>query len=130
MQNTLTDDLVATTLANARAIGASSLEQVREHPERLAVFSPEVEAKRLGEKRYLYQTLYSCPELTLEHDKAEEVVKALFDFWIESPDELPQGYVEEISSEGLARVVADYIAGMTDAFILLQYAAVKRAVRR
>ena len=34
------------------------------------------------------------------------------------------------STEGLARTVADYIAGMTDSFILLQYPQVKRAVRR
>jgi dGTPase len=46
------------------------------------------------------------------------------------PQELPSGYVEQIETEGLARVVADYIAGMTDSFILLQYAQVKRAVRR
>ena len=130
MQNTLADDLVANTLRNAQAIGANSLDDIRSHPHRLAVFSPEAEARRLEEKRYLYETLYSCPELTLEHDKAEEVVKALFDFWIEFPEELPQGYVEEIPVEGLARVVADYIAGMTDAFILLQYASIKRAVRR
>ena len=130
MQNILTDDLVATTLANARAIGATSLEEVRAHGERLAVFSPQAEAQRLQEKRYLYETLYTCPALSLEHDKAEEVVTALFNFWIDEPDELPSGYVEQIESEGLARVVADYIAGMTDIFILLQYAQVKRAVRR
>jgi dGTPase len=58
------------------------------------------------------------------------VVSALFDFWIADPEELPPGYVEQIETEGLARVVADYIAGMTDSFILLQYAQVKRAVRR
>ena len=52
---------------------------------------------------------------------------ALFDFWIEEPQELPSGYVEEIQTEGLARVVADYIAGMTDTFILLQYAQIKTA---
>ncbi len=130
MQNTLTDDLIATTLANARAIGATTLQDIRLHPARIAVFSPQAEAQRVEEKRYLYNTLYSCPELTLEHDKAEEVVKALFDFWIDSPGELPQGYVDAIPAEGLARVVADYIAGMTDTFILQQYAAVKRAVRR
>lgn len=130
MQNTLTDDLVATTLANARAIGAETLNDIRTHPQRLAVFSAQAEAARLEEKRYLYSTLYSCPELTIEHDKAEEVVKALFDFWIDFPAELPQGYIDEVSAEGLARVVADYIAGMTDAFILQQYAVIKRAVRR
>jgi dGTPase len=38
-------------------------------------------------------------------------------------------YFEEAEAEGLARVVADYIAGMTDSFILEQYAQIKRAVR-
>ena len=84
----------------------------------------------MQEKRYLYDTLYTCGELSLEHEKAEEVVTALFDFWIDNPEELPSGYIEEIESEGLARVVADYIAGMTDSYILLQYAGVKRMVRR
>jgi dGTPase len=130
MQNILTDDLMATTLANARAIGATSLEQVRTHSERLASFSPLAESQRLQEKRYLYETLYTSRELSLEHDKAEQVVTALFDFWINEPEELPPGYVDQIETEGLARVVADYIAGMTDSFILLQYAQVKRAVRR
>ena len=78
----------------------------------------------------MYDTLYTCDALSLEHDKAEEVVTALFDFWVAQPQELPSGYVEQIEAEGLARVVADYIAGMTDSFILLQYAQVKRAVRR
>jgi dGTPase len=130
MQNVLTDDLIATTLKNTRAIGATSLEQVRDHPERLATFSPLAETHRLQEKRYLYDTLYTCDELSREHDKAEEVVTALFNFWIDEPQELPAGYVGEIETEGLARVVADYIAGMTDSFILLQYAQIKRAVRR
>jgi dGTPase len=130
MQNVLTDDLLATTLANTRAIGATSLEQVRAHPTRLATFSPLAESQRLQEKRYLYDTLYTCRDLSLEHEKAEQVVTELFNFWIAEPDELPSGYVDQIESEGLARVVADYIAGMTDSFILLQYAQVKRAVRR
>jgi dGTPase len=130
MQNVLTDDLVATTLANANAIGATTLGQVRDHPARLATFSPLAEAHRLQEKKYLYDMLYTCPELSLEHDKAEEVVTELFNFWIKEPEELPSNYVEQIETEGLARVVADYIAGMTDSFILLQYAQVKRTIRR
>jgi dGTPase len=57
------------------------------------------------------------------------VVTALFDHWISDPEELPLNHFEEVQNEGLARVVADYIAGMTDSFILLQYAQIKRAVR-
>jgi dGTPase len=130
MQNVLTDDLIATTLANTYAIGATCLADVRDHGPRLATFSPLAESQRLQEKRYLYDTLYTCNALSIEHDKAEEVVTTLFNFWIDNPQELPAGYIEEIETEGLARVVADYIAGMTDSYILLQYAQVKRTVRR
>ena len=130
MQNVLTDDLIATTGDNVLAIKAQSLENIRRHPDRLARFSPQVEAERLQEKRYLYETLYTCDVLENEHDKAEEVVTTLFDYWINDPEELPASYFEEVEDEGLARVVADYIAGMTDSFILLQYARIKRAVRR
>jgi dGTPase len=130
MQHALTDDLIATTIRNAEAIGAESLEAIRLHPRRLAVFSEQAESERLEEKRYLYNTLYTCKELENEHDKAEEVVTALFDFWIENPEELPQGYFDEAEAEGLARIVADYIAGMTDQYILLQFAAIRRAIRR
>lgn len=130
MQNVLTEDLIATTLANTHETGATRLADIRTHPARLATFSADAEAQRLEEKRYLYDTLYTCPALSLEHDKAEEVVTTLFDFWMEFPEELPPGYFEEIEGQGLARVVADYIAGMTDSFILLQYAGAKRMVRR
>ena len=130
MQNILTDDLMETTARNTLAIGAECLADVRRHPARLALFSPQVEAERLQEKRYLYDTLYTCEPLETEHEKAEEVVTALFDHWINDPEELPVSHFEEVENEGLARVVADYIAGMTDSFILLQYAQIKRALRR
>jgi dGTPase len=129
MQNILTDDLIETTSRNTQAIGAESLVDVRRHPTRLALFSPQVQAERLQEKRYLYDTLYTCEPLETEHDKAEEVVTALFDHWINDPEELPINHFESVENEGLARVVADYIAGMTDSFILLQYAQIKRTVR-
>jgi dGTPase len=130
MQNELTEDLIENTRANALSIGAESLSDIRRHLSRLALFSPNAEAERLQEKRYLYETLYTCEALENEHDKAEEVVTALFNHWINDPEELPQGHFDEVRNEGLARVVADYIAGMTDSFILLQYAQIKRAVRR
>lgn len=130
MQNVLTEDLIATTRANTEAIAANSLDEIRRHPRRLALFSEGIEAERLQEKRYLYDTLYTCDHLEREHDKAEEVVTALFNFWVQEPEELPQSYIGELESEGVARVVADYIGGMTDSFILEQYAQVKRAIRR
>ncbi len=45
----------------------------------------------------------------------------LFEFWASEPEELPEAYFAEIKTEGLARVIADYIAGMTDRFALDEY---------
>jgi dGTPase len=129
MQKTLVLDLIDTTAANVAAIGAKTLADIRALDRRMAVFSPQAESERRQEKQYLYDTLYTCPALDLEHSKAEEVVTELFDFWAEEPHELPESYFAEVRTEGLARVVADYIAGMTDNFILLQYAELKRKVR-
>lgn len=129
MQKTLVLDLIAQTARNIGASGAHTLAQVRGLGARMAQLSPEAEAQRREEKRYLYDTLYTCPELELEHSKAEEVVTELFDFWVREPEQLPESYFGEVESEGVARVVADYIAGMTDNFILLQYADVRRWIR-
>ncbi|MFC6644686.1 deoxyguanosinetriphosphate triphosphohydrolase family protein [Granulicella cerasi] len=129
MQKTLIIDLIQTTAKNAREAGCETLEDVRKLGRRIAVFSDQAESERKEEKQYLYNTLYTCDALELEHKKAEEVVTELFQFWMEYPEELPEGYVAEMESEGLARVVADYIAGMTDNFILMQYANVRRFVR-
>jgi dGTPase len=129
MQKTLILDLIQTTAANVSRAGAQSLADIRKIGQRVAVFSPEAEAARLEEKRYLYDTLYTCPSLVLEHSKAEELVAELFEFWVNEPQELPESYFAEVETEGLGRVVADYIAGMTDNFILLQFAEVRRRVR-
>ena len=129
MLKVLVTDLIETTAKNVEASGAETLEDVRAIGHRVAVFSGQAEAERLEEKRYLYNTLYTCPALEQEHSKAEEVVTELFEFWMNDPEELPESYVAEAESEGLARVVADYIAGMTDSFILLQYANVRRRLR-
>ncbi len=129
MQKRLVLDLIENTAAKGRESGAVDLAGIRGVGRRLAVFSPEVEAERKEEKQFLYDALYTCPELEREHAKAEDVVTELFEFWAAEPGELPDAYFAEIESEGLARVIADYIAGMTDNFILLQFAEVRRRVR-
>ena len=129
MQKELVTDLIRTTARNVEASGARTLAEVRALDGRLALFSPATEAKRGEEKAYLYEALYTCPALAWEHDKAETVVTELFGFWMREPESLPDSYLPEIEAEGLPRVIADYIAGMTDSFILQQYADVRRRVR-
>ena len=51
----------------------------------------------------------------------EEMVGELFAFWMQHPEDLPQSYRSKAESEPLARIVCDYIAGMTDNFIIAQH---------
>lgn len=126
MQKALVLDLVRQTGENVMASKARSLEEIRALPQRVAALSQEAEAERAEEKRYLYDTLYTCPLLEEEHEKADGVVTELFEFWVRHPDQLPESYAREIETDGAPRVAADYIAGMTDHFILLQYAEAGR----
>lgn len=129
MQKSLVMDLIQQTGENVTASGARTLEDVRALPARMARLSEQAEGERSEEKRYLYETLYTCAALEREHAKAERVVTELFEFWVDHPEHLPESYMAEIERDGAARVVADYIAGMTDNFILLQHDEVGRLVR-
>ena len=95
---------------------------MRACPRRLATFSAEVEEERRGAKEFLYKNLYFSAALDPEKNDAERVIRELFEFWMAKPGSLPPNYQEKAGQEPLARVVCDYIAGMTDNFIYEQYA--------
>ena len=119
--NLLAVDLITNTQARLKHAGIETLADVRAHQHRLAAFSPEVEAGRKQIKDFLYKNLYYSESLAAEKDDAERIVRELFAFWIESPSALPHFYQEKAERETLPRVVCDYIAGMTDHFIIEQY---------
>jgi dGTPase len=119
--NRLAGDLITNTESRLKQAGIKTLADVRQHKERLAAFSPEVEAERKQIKDFLYENLYYSPSLAGEKDDAERIVGELFAFWMENPSALPHYYQEKATQESLPRVVCDYIAGMTDHFIIEQY---------
>jgi dGTPase len=119
--NRFVDDLITNTRARLNQAGVRTLEDVRNHPERLVAFSPAVEAERKQSKDFLYENLYYSPSLAGEKEDAERVVNELFAFWMEHPTTLPRNYQGKAKEDSLPRVVCDYIAGMTDNFIFEQY---------
>jgi dGTPase len=119
--NRLAGDLITNTQARLRQAGIKALDDVRRHKERLAAFSPEVEAERKQVRGFLYENLYYSASLAGEKDDAERIVTELFGFWMKNPSALPPFYQEKAAQESLPRVVCDYIAGMTDHFIIEQY---------
>lgn len=101
----------------------ATLDDIRAYPERLVGLSPEVEAERAETKEFLFRNLYYSPVLDPEKEDAERVITQLFDLWMKRPEKLPASYQEKAKSESepRARVVCDYIAGMTDTYIYEQY---------
>lgn len=118
MLNALVDDLIAEIGRRVTEQGIVSLEGIRRAPERLTAFSPEMEQLRREAKEFLYQNLYLCEDLERGHHRAASVIAQLFSAWIAQPSSLPPSYATQIPAEGAPRVIADYIAGMTDHFIL------------
>jgi dGTPase len=119
--NRFVDDLVQNTARRVKAAEIRTLEDVRHHKERLVAFSPDVEAVRKQSKEFLYENLYFSTSLSGEKEEAEQVVSELFAFWMDHSETLPHNYQEKAKQESLPRVVCDYIAGMTDPYILEQY---------
>ena len=120
--NALVSDLMTEVRARVAALGISTLAGIREAPERLAALSQRMEAERAVAKEFLYTNLYNSAGMEEAHAHATEVVEGLFAAIVADPGLLPADHQAQIPAEGLARTVADYIAGMTDSFIELAWA--------
>ena len=128
MLNALADDLVMEIRRRVGERGIQNLEGIRQAPERVAAFSTEIERLRREAKEFLYQNLYLSEDLKRGHREAEQVIAELFAAWMADPAQLPPSHFHQIEMEGAARVVADYIAGMTDHFILEMHRSVRKTV--
>lgn len=115
--NAMVTDLAGETSRRIRDLGAESLQDIRQAPARVAGLSAEMEAARARAKDFLYTRLYNSPEMESEHARAAETVQGLFLFLVAKPALLPPDHQSQIPAQGLARTVADYIAGMTDTYI-------------
>jgi dGTPase len=121
MLDRLVGDLILNTEVQIAAVGIRHLDDVRACSRRLAIFSAAVEQERREAKDFLYANLYFSEALDPEKKDAERVIGELFEFWMAKPEHLPSSYQDKAEKEPLARVVCDYIAGMTDNFIYEQY---------
>jgi dGTPase len=121
MLNALTSDLITRSGEAVRQAGITSLAQVRGARRRLILLSNEMEALRREAKQYLGTHLYESDAVTPEHERAHQIITWLYECWVRDPSLLPDNCQAAATQEGAPRTVADYIAGMTDPFLLAQY---------
>lgn len=109
---------------SARAIaraGVRSADDVRRLPRPLVGYSPARRRLNQALRRYLYRHLYLNPVVHEPNARAADMLRALFRHYLEHPEHLGELSRKRIASEGLHRVVCDYLAGMTDRYVLLEW---------
>lgn len=121
--NFLATDLVETTRRNAADAGVKSVEDVRRAPRRLAAFSAEAAGANRQLKQFLFRNLYDNPAIVEDRDRSVAALESLFRHYMEHPEAMPPFYAAEAKANPPQRVVTDYIAGMTDHYLLRLHSA-------
>ena len=121
MIDRLVSDLIGTTARNLREAGIESVAGVRAHGAQLVDLSPAVSRANRELKAYLHGHLYRHHRIERMKDKARRILNALFDRYQDNPRLLPDEVRQREADLPIERVIADYIAGMTDRYATEEY---------
>ena len=95
-----------------------SPEKLQRHPENVVAYTPEFGRKVRALKKFLFDRMYRHYRVMRMQTKAERFVAELFDAYVKEPHMLPGETQARLETASVERVVADYIAGMTDRYAL------------
>jgi len=133
MVDYLVSDLIVQSKKNIEESGVKSIQDVRAQSRPLISLSDGVLDEHQELKRFLRAKLYNHPKVREVMDEAGSTLKELFDSYMDDPSRLPpehQSLVARAESDGgkpaRARVVADYVAGMTDRFAYVEASRLRK----
>ena len=118
-------DVLAESRKALRETDPRSVDELRRLGRPVVSFSPALRAYDTQLKGFLHQRMYRHDRVRQTREGAHAVVKELFQLFLSEPDGLPAEWTEAtrgLDETGRARVVADYIAGMTDRYAYAQHA--------
>jgi len=130
MINFLIIDVVEETGRRIRALNINSFADVRAAKTALVAFSPAARKKNGELKKFLYKNMYRHYRVARMANKAERVIREIFEAYMQNPAMLPHHQQQEmatdrisgsLSKERQARIIADYIASMTDRYALEEH---------
>ena len=115
------DDLVQETERRVEKYQPQSAADVRAMPEPLVAFSDDFDQQQRALRAFLFERMYKHYKVNRMRSQAKRVLKELFDLFLEEPDILPPPLrqdAEQSPVDRRARLVCDYIAGMTDNYAI------------
>ena len=121
-------DLVATSAQMIAESGVESADDVRRQTTPLIRYSDQLAEANRALRKFLYQNVYYHPRVAEVNQRACEMLRRVFETYLVDPDRLGEGAMRRVEKEGLHRTVCDYIAGMTDRYVMEEYARIGSGV--
>ncbi|MGI8437487.1 MAG: deoxyguanosinetriphosphate triphosphohydrolase [Chthoniobacterales bacterium] len=109
----------AQAIADAKV---ESSEQVRAQEQPLIRYGEDLRRANQELRRFLYQNVYYHPRVAEVNQRACEMLRVVFEAYVRAPDLLGEQATKRIESEGLYRTICDYLAGMTDRYLMEEHA--------
>lgn len=126
----MVEDVIAVAENRLTALQPQSVDDIRSMEGPIIRFSKPLYQNLKAIKGFLFTQMYRAPSVVVERQRVTMMVNALFPLFMEQPELLPEDWQEDVAravargNEGktdLARVVLDYVAGMTDRFAIQEY---------
>jgi dGTPase len=117
----LATDLIETTQRRVGDSRVASVQDIRNAPHRLATFSGGAAASNTQLKRFLFAHVYERAVITKDRNRSVCALEELFQYYLHAPGSMPVAHEELTRSEPRHVAVCDYIAGMTDQFLLRRH---------
>ena len=122
--NKMVLDVIEYSTAQINKYRPKHVSDIRLLPEAIVSFSPDMAKQEKMLKQFLFRHMYRHYQLNRMAKGAKKIVQELFEYYIQSPNCLPEEWQkpdQQAQSAGTARLIADYIAGMTDRFAILEH---------
>lgn len=119
MIDTLVTDLIRHSAANIRTLGPETVDDIRRAPPMIR-FSERIQREQAELKRFLHSNLYRHYRVSRMSSKARRVITELFQAFMAEPGLLPPEF-QSRAQEDRPRAIADYIAGMTDRYAIVEH---------
>jgi dGTPase len=116
-----TDDVVSESARRLAVFAPADADAVTRLPDDVVCYSPPIAETGRALKAFLYAHMYHSSRIVRMQRRAERFLSAMFDAFMVDPRQLPPECFADIDVRGVYRVVADYIAGMTDRSAILEY---------
>ncbi len=120
-------DVIATSAKSILAAGVQSADETRKQSAPLIRYSDQLLEANRALRKFLYANVYYHPRVAEVNKRACTMLRTVFESYLIDPGRLGDGAANRLESEGLYRTVCDYVAGMTDRYLMEEYTRLTNA---